>query len=554
MEIVMADAVFDALVIGSGASGIFAAQELTAQGLSVLQLEAGPEIGPADFDATRNPRQTEINLWQRIKATLMGQGVQARAAFFDGRMRHLFVNDRQHPYSTPPDAPFLWIRSRQAGGRTHVFGRVLLRWTDDDFKRRSRTGRGQDWPIDYAELAPFYEEVEQSLGLYGQEDGVPTLPDSAYAHRAGMTGPEMQFKQAVEGKWPERRIVTWRYIGPEPTRVLRPLREALASGRLDIRYSTVARKVLTDESGARATGVEAIDTRTGQILTFRARSVILCASPVESIRLLLNSATPRHPGGLGNGSGTLGRYFMDQLPCVAAGTFPSAKGWSTADSAPADPFYGPSGGIYLPRFVKADGSAGSDFAYQGSVGRGRTGADRPARFSFFGYGVMAPDAENRITLDARRKDAWGMPIPHIRCKMGPEDEETLRREIAALTETVEGVGGAFDFIGSPLGLVEKGRGAYPDADPLSRLAFRALFGKTMAMGAAIHEAGGARMGESGSDSVLNRWNQAWDVPNLLVTDASAFPGSGVSGTTLTIMAMTVRACRRLAGALKAERG
>jgi choline dehydrogenase-like flavoprotein len=333
--------------------------------------------------------------------------------------------------------------------------------------------------------------------------------------------------------------------------VLKPMRDALASGRLDIRYHTLARKVLTDDSGTKAIGVEAIDTRTGEVRTLRARSVVLCASPIESVRLLLNSASAPHPEGLANGSGTLGRYFMDQLPCVAAGTFPLAKGWSTADTAPSDPFYHPSGGIYLPRFLNADGSAGTDYAYQGSVGRSRTADDRPSRFSFFGYGAMVPDPDNRITLHHRRKDAWGMPIPHIRCKIGPEDEQTLRRELDALVETVEGAGGEFEFIGSPLGLVEKGRGAYPDADPISRLAFRTLFRKTMVMGAAIHEAGGARMGENSSNSVLNRWNQAWDVPNLLVTDASSFAGSGVSGTTLTIMAMTVRACRHLAAELRA---
>lgn len=546
----MADATYDALIVGSGASGIFAAQELTAQGLKVLQLEAGPEIGPADFDAADNPRQSDINLWQRAKATLSGQGVQARAAFFDARMRHLFVNDLKHPYSTPKGAPFLWIRARQAGGRTHTFGRVLLRWTDDDFKVRSRTGKGVDWPIDYAELAPYYEEVERSLELYGQPDNVPTLPDSLYAHRAELTGAEQQFKAAVESKWPERKVVTWRYIGPEPTRVLRPLREAIASGRLNIRYNTIARKVLTDDSGSRATGVEAIDTRTGKVTVFSARSVVLCASPVESIRLLLNSASDRHPEGLGNSSGLLGRYFVDQLPCVAAGSFPAARGWSTADTAPSDPFYRPSGGVYLPRFLNPDGSASTDFAYQGSIGRSRTASDGPARLSFFGYGVLAPDPDNRVTLNPRRKDAWGMPIAHIRVEIGPEDRDTLERELAALVETVEGAGGELEYVGSPLGLKEMGRGAYPDADPLSRLAFRALFKKTMVMGAAIHEAGGARMGETKAESVLDRHNRSWDVPNLLVTDASAFAGGGVSGTTLTIMAMTVRACRALAAELR----
>lgn len=547
----MPETIYDALIVGSGASGMFAAKELTAQGLRVVQLEAGPEVGEADFNPSSVRRQSDINLWQRAKAFLGGQGVQARAAFFDARQKHLFVNDRQLPYTTPPDAPFVWIRSRQAGGRTHVFGRVLLRWTDDDFKIQSRTGRGVDWPIGYDDLASYYEEVERSLAIYGEVDGVPTLPDSIYGHRAEMTEAERTFKQDVETSWPERKVVTWRYIGPEPTRVLSPLREALASGNLDIRYNTIVSKILTDDVTGRASGVEVIDRLTRQKASIHARSVILCASPIESIRLMLNSASPRHPDGLGNSSGTLGRYFVDQLPCVLAGTYSKAKGWGTADSAPPDPFYGPSGGVYIPRFIAADGvSAASDFAFQGSIGRYSTPDDADAKFSFFGYGAMDPDADNRITLDPQRRDAWGIPVPHIRCKIGTHDRQTLKHLIKAIVETIENTGGKIDYVGSPLGLEEKGRGAYPAADPISRMIFRRMFPRTMVMGAAIHEAGGARMGTDAASSVLNQWNQSWDIPNLLVTDASAFAGSGVSGTTLTIMAMTVRACRHLAEALR----
>lgn len=548
----MSGSEFDVMVIGSGASGSFAVKELTAQGLKVVLLEAGPEIGPADFDAETKIRQSDINLWQRAKATLTGQGVQARAAFFDMRMRHLFVNDREHPYTTPADAPFVWIRGRQAGGRTHVFGRALLRWTDDDFKMRTRTGRGEDWPVSYDEIVPYYEEVERCLEIYGRDDHVPTQPDSIYTHEAKLTPAEETFKADLEGKWPDRKVITWRYIGPEPTRVLRPLREAITSGNLHVRYDTIAERVLTDESTGRATGAEVINRKTGQRSVINASAVVLCASPIESIRLMLNSASARHPNGLGNSSGTLGRYFMDQLPCIAAGTYSKAKGMAKADTAPADPFYGPSGGIFVPRFIGKDGvSASSPYNFQGSIGRYPVGASGDARLSFFGYGVMQPNPDNRITIDPKRRDAWGIPVPHIRCKMGSEDKATLSNQLEVLTEMVECTGGELEFIGSPLGLVEKGRGAYPDADPLSRFLFRTMFTKTMVMGAAIHEAGGARMGYSPEASVLNGWNQSWDVPNLLVTDASAFAGSGVSGTTLTIMALTVRACRRFATQLRA---
>ena len=547
----MSDTTYDALVVGAGPSGMMAAYELTRQGLRVVLLEAGPEVTPADFDPSRKAG-TAINLWERAKATLTGQAVQARAAFFNSRLKHLFVNDARNPYTTPPDAPFVWIRGRQAGGRSHVFGRVLLRWSDDDFKIRSRTGRGVDWPIAYDDVAPYYDEVEGLLGLYGRTDNVPTMPDSKWTHEAQLTPAEKAFKSDVEGKWPHRHVVSWRYLGPEPTRVLRPLREALATGLLDIRYHSIARRIITDETG-HATGAEVIDSQTGAVSTVSASAVVLCASPIESIRLMFNSSSAQHPNGLGNSSGMLGRYFMDQLPCIAMGNWPKAKGYEDADPAPKDPFYGPSGGIFITRDTNVDGSAASDYDFQGSVGRSPVEQGKDAAFLFFGFGMMLPDAENRVTLDKSGKDAWGIPIPHIRCKISDTDKQTLKNQVGALTEIVEGVGGQFDFIGSPLGLTEKGKGAYPDADIVSRTAFRTMFGSTMVMGAAIHETGGARMGEDRTKSVLNAHNQSWDVPNLYLTDASAFVGSGVTGTTLTIMALTMRACRHLVAEKRAGR-
>lgn len=547
----MSQTIYDALVIGSGAAGSFAAKELTAQGLSVLLLEAGPAVGTRDFDPTRKKLPaSSINIWERARATIKGQPIQARAAFFTERFSHFFVNDRKNPYTTQKDAPFLWIRGRQAGGRLHSFGRVLLRWTDDDFKIKTLTGSGVDWPISYDELQPYYAEVESHLGLYGNADGVSTLPDGVYAKPAKLTPAEETFKRAVEERWPDRHVVSWRYIAPETERTPRPLRDALATGRLTIRHDAIVRRILTDEQGGRAIGAEFIDRLTGGVETIRANLVVLSASPIESVRLLLNSASARHPQGLGNSSGTLGRYFMDQLPCLAFGSFAKARGWAEDDSAPADPFYNPSGGIFIPRF-DAQSSTRGDFNYQGSVGRAPTPDDAPARLAFFGFGRMLPYADNRITLDPKRKDAWKIPVPHIRCVMHDEEHALLRRQQQVMVDMVRDVGGELEFIGSPHGLTEMGRGAFPDADPFSRFMFRTWFRKTMCMGAAIHETGGARMGASSRDSVLNPFNRSWDVPNLIVTDASAFPGSGIAGTTLTVMALTIRACRNLVGEYKA---
>jgi choline dehydrogenase-like flavoprotein len=541
----MPQIVYDALVIGSGAAGSFAVKELTAQGLSVLLLEAGPAVGPKDFDPARKKAPaSSINIWERARATVNGQPIQARAAFFTERFSHFFVNDRKNPYTTPKDAPFLWIRGRQAGGRLHSFGRVLLRWTDEDFKIRSRTGKGVDWPISYEELAPLYDEVETYLGLYGNKDNVPTLPDGVYTNPASLTPAEQVFKQAVKDRWPDRHVVSWRYIAPDAERVPRPLREAQASGRLTIQYDAIVRRITTDEQTGRATGAEFIDRNTGKISTANAATVVLAASPIESVRLLLNSASAKHPGGLGNSSGALGRYFMDQLPCLAFGSFSKAKGWALDEAAPADPFYNPSGGIFIPRFGEADVGRG-DFDYQGSIGRAPVPEKTDARLAFFGFGRMLPYADNRITLDAQHKDAWNIPVPHIRCVMHEEEQALLRLQEETLISLIKEVGGDLEFIGSPMGLKEMGKGAFPEANAFSRFMFRKWFRKTMCMGAAIHETGGARMGESPEDSVLNPFNQLWDAPNLIVTDASAFPGSGVAGTTLTVMALTLRACRNL---------
>jgi choline dehydrogenase-like flavoprotein len=235
---------------------------------------------------------------------------------------------------------------------------------------------------------------------------------------------------------------------------------------------------------------------------------------------------------------------MDQLPCLAFGSFSKAKGWAPDESAPTDPFYNPSGGIFIPRFGEGDAARG-DFDYQGSVGRAPVSGDRDARLAFFGFGRMLPYGDNRITLDVRRRDAWNIPVPHIRCVMQEEEQALLKRQEETLIAMIREIGGDLEFIGSPTGLKEMGKGAFPEADAFSRFMFRKWFRKTMCMGAAIHETGGARMGENRQASVLNPYNQVWDAPNLIVTDASAFPGSGIAGTTLTVMALTIRACRNL---------
>jgi len=540
---------FDALVIGSGAAGSFAAKELTQRGLEVLLLEAGPNITEDDFKVPDRPRQKGINLKSRALAVLKGQYIQARIGFFGDQFKHLFVNDWQNPYTTPPDDFYLWIRGRQLGGRLHLYGRVLLRMTDFDFKAASSDGYGDDWPISYADLAPYYDQVEEFMGVYGSHDKIRNLPDGIYSGTPKLTALEKSFKATIESKWPERSVVSWRYAAPNLKRVPLPILAAKETGRLTIRTDGIVKRITVDAETGKATGAEFIDRITKKTHTASANVVVLCASTIESVRLLLNSASPRHPNGLANSSGLLGRYFMDQCPSQIYGTVPGAHGWELDDSAPHDPFYAASGGVYIPRFQNLDGGTNPKFkrgfAFQGAIGRGYIPDDRPAIFGIMGFGETLPYYENRITLNAWRKDAWGIPAPHIKCSFAQNEHELLHEQVRSIREMVDACGYKIVFSGSTFGL-ENEKEVFPDADWLSRFMFRKSFKKSMAIGAAIHECGGARMGDDPAKSILNSYNQSWDVKNLFVTDGSSFASSGTVGPALTIMALTVRACEYIA--------
>lgn len=552
----MATRTYDVLVIGSGAAGSAAAKELTEQGLEVLLLEAGPNITEEDFKAPPPAMQKGIGLLPRIKAALKGQPIQARASFFAPHLAHLFVNDWQHPYTSPEDAFFLWFRGRQLGGRLHTYGRMLLRMSDYDFKAGSRDGLSPDWPIAYADLAPYYDKVEKYIGVYGNADGIANVPDGNYCHAGKLTQLEQEFKAKIEGSFPGRHVISWRYAAPNLKRTPIGLAAANATGRLTIRTDAVVKRITTDAATGKATGAEFIDRRTRQSETVSAGVVMLCASTIESIRILLNSACPRHPSGLGNSSGLLGRYFMDQAPSLVFGEVPHARGWEIDDSAPYDPVYPPAGGIYIPRYhnlaSRTSQEFGRGFAFQGVVGRPPVPDDAPSNFGMMGFGESLPHRDNLVALDARKKDAWGIPAPHIRCALTANEVNLVTEQLRACLEMSDCCGFRPNFAGSVLGL-HQGTKVFPNADPISRWMFRRNFRKSMAVGAAIHECGGARMGATPHDSVLNAHNQCWDAPNLFVTDASSFVTSATVGPVLTIMALSTRAGEFAAREYKAGR-
>jgi len=544
---------FDAIVIGSGAGGSVAVKELTERGLDVLLLEAGRDLTDADFTPPppKAPRPLGMDLDLRAKAMLAGQLRQARRSFFSETSNRFLVNDRENPYSTPLGSPYLWIRARILGGRLNTYGRVLQRMSDVDFKAANRDGHGVDWPISYADLEPWYERVEEFTGVYGNKDGLTHPPDGRYAGPAMLTDVEEEFRDKVAERWPERKVIAWRYAAPNLGRVPVGIAAARQTGRLTTRTDAVVARITIDERTGLADGAVFIDRLTKREHRVFADVVVLCASTIESIRLMLNSACHRYPDGLGNSNGLLGRYFMDQTISLAFCSVPQFPGYSKADTLPpADPFYPPAGGILIPRYENMGPEPERDFvrgiSFQGAGGRFPVPDGYPTSFGLGGVGEMLPSYENRISLNGRRTDKWGVPIAHIRCQLGDNDRILVSRQLRALREMTQHAGYQVNFIGSVLGL--DSNKVWPDYDPLQRFIFRRVIRMSLTMGAAIHECGGARMGNDPRMSVVNAVNQAWDIPNLFVPDGASFVSNSTVGPALTIMALSARAAAFIAEA------
>lgn len=542
---------YDAIVVGSGATGGIAAKELTEKGLKVLLLEAGPALDEAIFQRPGLKRQ--VNTWDRIAAGATGQHTQARCSWFSPDKKELFVNDLQNPYTTSAD-PFLWIRGRQVGGRFQSWGRVAVRMSDYDFKAASHDGYGDDWPIEYQDLVPYYDSVESFLKITGRKDNIANLPDGQFSKEAGLSSFEHKFQNTVQDKWPERKFTPWRYVDSNATRAdaegkthtTSPIAAAEATGNLTLRPNSVVSKVNIDPATGNASGVTFIDRETKQQHEVRANVVMLCASTIETVRLLLNSGTSQFPQGLANSSGVLGQYFMDQTNGVVFGSVPGATGFELVDGKhPGDNH----GGFYIPRFQNLSDSSEYDFIrgfnIQGMVGRIPVPDHIPTLFGLTVQGEMLAAKENRITLNTGKKDAWGIPVANIDIRMSDNERRMAKAQMATILEMVKAMGWNIEIAASILDIHNRDN-LMPNASWFERTMFKLSYQKSLALGSAIHECGGARMGNDPSTSVLNKYNQSWDIPNLFVTDSSCFVSNGAGGPTLTTMALTARAAEFIA--------
>lgn len=538
---------YDAIVVGSGITGGWAAKELTEKGLRTLVLEAGPPIVPErDYVEHVQPWELHFRGKGNRQALDRDQPIQKNCYACSEWGAKFFVNDRDNPYAFDQDKPFHWIRGRHVGGRSITWGRQVYRWSDLDFEANAKEGIAVDWPIRYADIAPWYDYVERFIGVSGQAEGLAQLPDGRFLPPMELRCAEKSVRDAVRATWGGERVLTigrvailtrqhngraaCHYCGPCErgcithsyfSSIGSTLPAAANTDRLTLRPNSVVERVLHDASGGRATGVRVIDAVTLESLEFHARVVFLCASALESTRILLHS-------GFGNSSGELGRNLMDHVFGAGAnGTIPGMEGETYYGSRPNGIYiarfrnvkdrhpdflrgYGFQGGASRSGWSRGSGTKGFGAAFKESLIRDLG----PWRFGIGGWGECLPRPDNFVELHPTLKDKWGIPALRIQCTWGPNELAILEDIQKTAAEMLEAAG-ATDIH------------TYNSHNP---------------PGLCIHEMGTARMGRDPRTSVLNAWNQCHDVKNVFVTDGACMTSSANQNPSITYMALTARAC------------
>ena len=540
---------FDAIVVGSGISGGWAAKELTERGLRVLMLERGKNVEHIkDYGNALKAPWEYPHRGGRTLTMEEAYPVLKRDYPLNEKNLDWWASDKDSPYTEIKR--FDWYRGYHVGGRSLLWGRQSYRHGDLDFGANAREGIAVDWPIRYKDVAPWYVHVERHAGISGSREGLAQLPDGQFQPAMPLNCVEEIIAGRVKSKFAGRRIIPGRVANLTQTLPGRgacqyrnacwlgcpfgayfstqssTLPAAKATGRLTLKTFAIVTDLVYDRDRKRARGVRVLDAVTGQTTEYSARVIFLCASALNSTWLLMRSATDVWPGGLGSSSGELGHNLMDHhFRCGANGDFAGHEDRYVFGRRPT--------GFYIPRFRNLAGERRDylrGFGYQGSASRqgweravaelgvGGTFKDAmaqpgPWRVGATAFGEMLPNHANRISIDTARVDKWGLPVLAIDCATG-ENERLMRRDMMNdLAEMLEAAG-ATDV---------------------------SVYDNDYAPGMGIHEMGTARMGRDPKTSVLNGRNQVWDCQNVFVTDGSCMTSSACQNPSLTYMALTARA-------------
>ena len=538
---------YDAIVIGSGISGGWAAKELCEKGLRTLVLERGRNVEHIKDYPTAEKHPWELPHRGRLTAKILEENpIVSKCYAFNESTEHFFVKDNEHPYTQVK--PFDWIRGYQVGGKSLLWARWTQRWSDLDYDANAKEGIGIDWPIRYKDISPWYSYVEKFVGISGNRDGIPHLPDGEFLPPMEMNCIENHFKEKLNENYKDRKLIISRTANlstPMPGRGSCQYRNLCArgcpyggyfssnsatlpaakvTGNLTLRPFSVVHSIIYDEQQKKAKGVRVIDAETKEEMEFYAKVIFVNAGALNSLLLLLNSTSTRFPNGFGNDSGILGHYMM----------FHNYRGQVGAsfDGYHDQYYFGRRpAGVYMPRFrnVGSDKQQaflrGYAFAAGGSRGSGNTGdvigaslkeaMSKPGEWYFWmtGMGECLPHPDNKVTLDKSKMDAWGIPQLAVDC-------EYRENELAMLK----------DILSSGAEMLEKG-------------GFKNIYTNDtkQAPGLDIHEMGGARMGKDPKTSILNGHNQVWSAKNVFVTDGACMTSSACQNPSLTYMALTARA-------------
>ncbi|TWT21801.1 GMC family oxidoreductase [Luteimonas wenzhouensis] len=558
----MSDPVYPVLVVGSGAGGAMAAYELTRHGHEVLMLEAGRDYDPV----------TETPMFRRnADAPLMGAATPDKHfGFYDATVDGGWQVPGE-PYTTAEGSEFLWWRSRMLGGRTNHWGRYSLRFSTHDFKGKSRDGLGADWPFDYDEIAPWYDRTEALIGVCGTNTGLddmppssegvlqppprPRIPELLIAAAAKKLGiPAVPMHRAVLTRPLDDRAPCF-YATPcgygcsigaafQTTTSLLPM--ARATGRLRIVTDAMVNTVTTDADG-QVTGVAYIDKKTGTERQVAAKVVVLAASACESARILLNSKSARHPNGLANSSGQVGRNLMDSTGASLSALVPALMNRPryNEDGHTANHLFIPWWGHEAQARGELDFPRGYHFELGGRFGepgahaigglQGYGTALKQEVRAYYGAfvslvlrGEMLPNEHCYMDIDPQVTDQWGIPVPRFHWRWSEHELRQVAHGLKTAKAILETMGANVGELPAPEEAIARG-------------------------GEIIHEVGTTRMGESPRDSVTNQWGQTWDCPNLFVMDGGVFASNPHKNCTLTIMTLAMRNSAWLAGQLKAGR-